>query len=33
MADVERFYLYPHLNRILRTEIMRREDSVMTISD
>jgi len=31
MTDVERFHLYPHLNRILRTEIMRREDSVMTI--
>jgi hypothetical protein len=25
MADVERFHLYPHLNRILRTGIMRRE--------
>jgi len=31
MADVERFHLYPHLNRILRTGIMRREDSVTTI--
>jgi hypothetical protein len=31
MADVERFHLYPHLNRILRTGITRREDSVTTI--
>ncbi len=33
MADIERFYLYPHLSRMLRTEITRREDSVTIISD
>jgi len=32
MADVKRFHLYPHLNRILRTEITKREDSVMIIT-
>jgi len=31
MADVERFHLYPHLNRILRTGIAERRDSVTTI--
>jgi len=31
MTDVERFHLYPHLNKTLRTEITEREDSVMTI--
>ncbi len=33
MADVERFHLYPHLSRILRTEITEREDSVTIIFD
>jgi len=33
MADVERFHLYPHLNRILRTGIVERKDSVTIMSD
>jgi len=31
MTDVERFHLYSHLNKILRTEIMKREDNVTVI--
>jgi len=33
MADVERFHLYPHLNKTLRTGITERGDSVTTILD
>jgi len=33
MADVERFHLYSHLSRILRTGIVKRKDSVTIITD